>query len=153
MADDMFFAKDDQSLRRGKRVAKRTDTCRPCLVTLREEDSVEYQGVVMDMTPYGMLIRIMGDVPMGAKVNIQLMRDETFTTPFSAAHEGTVMRHSVVPGGFTDLGIKLIIRAIPNIHSRPVSMEDVRTANRNAMPRPRSIDFRIGGDPPRRTGR
>ena len=153
MADDMFFAKDDQSLRRGKRVAKRTDTCRPCLLSLQDEGAAEYQGVVMDMTPYGMLIRIMGDVPMGAKVNIQLMRDETFTTPFSAAHEGAVMRQSAVPGGFTDLGIKLIIRAIPSIHSKPVSMEDVRKSNTNAAAPARSIDFRIGDDPPRRAGR
>lgn len=146
MADDMFFTRDERSLRRGKRVAKRTETCRPCLVTAKGEDEFELEGVVMDVSPYGMLVRMMETLPIGTEVTVQLMRDESFEVPFSAPHKALIVRYEGSPGQFTDHGVKLEVKEIPRQESRPVNLEPRRPSPPTPRTRMHTIDFTVGGN-------
>ena len=112
MQDEMFLSDDLKSLRRGKRRARRTETCRPCLMWPASSPDAELQGVVMDLSPYGMLVRTLGALPAGMEVKVQLMRDEDFRDPLAAPVEGMVVRS--VPGGegFTDHGVQVVQRDI-----------------------------------------
>ena len=107
MPDDMFFSKDERSLLRGKRVAKRTDTCRPCKLVIQGTPSYTLNGVVLDITPHGMLIRTMESIPLDTKLIIQLMRDDSFSKPFSTPHQATVVRNEGESEGFFDHGIQI----------------------------------------------
>ena len=152
MRDDMFFSKDESSLSRGKRVAARTLTCRACLVAVDGADEPEIEGVVMDLTPFGLLVRLLEILPIGTGVIVQLMRDDNYREPFSKPLEGTVVRHSEAPDGLTDHGIKLTIRAIPQILSKRVPSD----LGKPSTPRPRkpsrmhNIDYTVGDDTRRR---
>lgn len=144
MADEMFFTKDQLSLHRGKRGRSRTDTCRPCLVRARDQSFEDIEGVVMDISPFGMLVRMIESVPIGTEVSVQLMRDESFDSPFSSPHEGTVMRIEGNAGGFADHGIKLTNRDVRRVESRP-AVPKPRPARRRARhPRMHTLDVTVG---------
>lgn len=152
MRDEMFFSKDENSLSRGKRVASRTQTCRGCLISMEGDAEFEIEGVVMDLSPYGLLIRQLETLPLGAEVSVQLMRDDHFRDPLSNRLEGVVVRHSHAPDGFVDHGVKLTIRAIPRIHPKRIP-EDLGIPNAPQTRKPsrmHSIDFTVGDDPRRR---
>lgn len=146
MPDDMFFSRDERSLRRGKRVAKRTDTCRACLVVPKDGAGQDIEGVVMDVSPYGMLIRMMETLPIGTEVTVQLMRDESFREPFSTPHSGTVVRYEGSPGRFTDHGVELEVKEIIRQESRPVNIAPRRPSPPTPPTRMHTIDFTVGGD-------
>jgi len=112
MADDMFFTNDRRSLRRGKRVSKRTETCRPCMVWLKEAPEIQYLGVVLDVNPYGMRIRMMDLVPSGGQVIVQMMRDEEFKVPLARPIEATIVRHQEDVAGMVDHGVRIIRRQL-----------------------------------------
>lgn len=122
MPDDMFFSNDRRSLRRGKRVSKRTETCRPCLVWLKEDPTLQYLGVVLDVNPYGMRIRMMDLLPSNSQVIVQMMRDEEFRVPLARPIEATVVRHQDDAEGMVDHGVRIIRKQLrqsgPN---RPVA--------------------------------
>jgi hypothetical protein len=108
MTDEMFFSDDAKSLRRGKRRARRTETCRPCILWPVDARDLEFQGVAINVSPYGMLVRIMDTVPAGTRVDIQLMRDEDFRDPMAAPIPGIVVRIEEAGDGFADHGIQII---------------------------------------------
>lgn len=108
----MFVARSDASLRRGKRVAPRTEVCRPCLVWRPEAPAQEIQGVVLDLNPYGFLIRMLDEVEVGSRLVVQMMRDDEFKVPLSPPIEVQVMRLERAVGGFVDHGIKIIRKKI-----------------------------------------
>ncbi len=150
--DEMFFSNDERSLRRGSRVAKRTPTCRPCMVRIEGRNELhECEGVVLDVNPYGMLIRMLEALRIGTEIGIQLMRDETFREPFSTPMSGVVMRHEVGAPGFTDHGIKLVIKDVRTKPSRPVTIPDRKPSRPGGSSRMHSIDFTVGGDAGRRS--
>lgn len=120
MPDEMFFSDDARSLRRGRRVAPRTPTCRPCVLWPKDDTSLRVEGVVMNVNPYGCLVRSLHSFPEGTHVEIQIMRDDEFSQPLSTIQEGRVVRHDDAVPGFTDHGIRLIQREIPKVESRPV---------------------------------
>ena len=153
MPDEMFFSNDERSLLRGRRVAARTDTCRPCLVSLHESVSPMIEAVIMDMTPYGMLVRMMEPLPVGSGVSIQMMRDDGFRESFSSPREGTVTRREEVEGGFTDHGVMLINKTIPKASERPVFIEKRPARRKGAPTRMHTIDLTIGGPRRGRKGR
>lgn len=148
MPDEMFFSKDERSLTRGKRVTKRTDTCRPCMVRIGRGNAAETEGVVMDISPYGMLVRTLDPIPMGSNVSIQLMRDDAFKRPFSQPHQGKIVRQDPIRGGFYDHGVKLKVEKIGYQESPPVtSVNRPNFQRKRSIPRMHTLDITIGGLP------
>ena len=120
MADDMFFTKDGRALRRGRRISPRTETCRPCLLSVADDPETQFPGVVMDMSPYGMRVRMIEAFPQGAIVTVQMMRDEEYAVPLSDPVQATVAR--VVPDdtGFMDHGVRILQKVARRAEARPV---------------------------------
>lgn len=119
MPDEMFFSDDARSLRRGRRIAPRTPTCRPCMIWSKADPAIRVEGVMMNVNPYGCLVRSLHSFPAGTRVEIQIMRDDDFTQPLSKVQEGVIMRHELSMPGFTDHGIKIVQKEIPRVESRP----------------------------------
>ena len=147
MADEMYFSNDERALLRGKRRIKRTETCRPCIVKLASDDT-PLQGVVLDVTPYGMMIRMLETISLGTVVNVQLMRDDNFREPLGGPKTGEVVRHDPsAPAGFTDHGLRLVVREIPKNQSGTVTIRQRQTGISKRNPsRMHNIDFTVGGD-------
>ncbi len=144
MADEMFFTKDSLSLHRGKRGRSRTDTCRPCLVKAMDDSFEDIEGVVLDISPFGMLVRLIESVPSGTEVSIQLMRDESFRVPFSSPHEGMVVRIEGNAGGFADHGIQLTNRDVRRVESRPATTRPKAAPRRARRTRMHTLDVTVG---------
>jgi hypothetical protein len=129
MPDEMFFSNDERALVRGRRTAKRTDTFRPCVITLPDGSQVE--GIILNLTPHGMLVRVMGSLKIGTPIEVQMMRDETFQKPLAEARYGTVVRLDGTDGVFSDMGVRLE-------HKRAASRPRIKTiVARPAPPPPR----------------
>lgn len=153
MQDEMFFTDDNKSLRRGKRSAPRTETCRPCIVWAKDAPEVEYQGVIMDLSPYGMLVRMLGTLAPGSEIKVQLMRDEEFRDPLADPLDGMVVRTIVDEDGFTDHGVQIVLTEIPKPPPRPIRMPSQRGSAPRKRNQMHSIDITIGDRGIRRTGR
>ena len=144
MGDDMMMSGDNRSMRRGKRRAPRTETCRPCLVWPKEVSDMTFQGVIMNVTPYGMCVRMLDSLPQGTVVMVQLMRDEEFRYPLSAPVEGMVVRNSEDEVGFMDHGVQLLRKAIERPESRPTMIQSrLPKTSRTARTRMHTIDLHI----------
>ena len=154
MSDEMMMSGDNRSLRRGKRRAPRTDTCRPCLIWLREVPDVTYQGVIINVTPYGMCIRMIDSLPPGSVVMVQLMRDEEFRYPLSSPVEGLIVRNSEEEVGFMDHGVQLLRKAIASAPNRG-AVPSVRppAVRRSGTTRMHTIDLHVTNHGIRRTDR
>jgi len=141
--DAMFYSEESGSLRRGKRRAMRTATCRPCLVWLKDAPGIEMQGVAMDMTPHGMLIRMMDCVPPDTEIAVQLMRDDDFQEALSSPVDAVVVRNVLKDNGFVDHGIKLVRKEIQRAPMRPVYIERRRplVSRRTRM---HTVDITVG---------
>ncbi len=146
MKDDMYFSRDERSLVRGKRTAKRTETCRPCLIRIIDEDVPDIEGVVLDVTPFGMMIRMIDTISIGTKIMIQLMRDDSFQIPLSKPIEAEVRRHDSGSPGFTDHGMKMSVKDIPREKGRPAAMIERPKVKPRKRQRMHTIDFTVGGD-------
>lgn len=120
MPDEMFFSNDERSLIRGSRIAPRTETCRPCVISSEHHPDVEIPGVILDINPHGMLIRLMETVSVGDRVVIQMMRDDKFQRKLSTPHKGEIRRVQSTVDGFYDHGIQLEAEEIQKADSRPV---------------------------------
>jgi hypothetical protein len=153
MSDEMFFTVDNKSLRRGRRAATRTVTCRPCLVWPKQAPDVEYQGIIMDLSPYGMLIRMLGGLAPGIGIRVQLMRDEEFRDALADPLDAMVVRTISDEEGFTDHGVQIIQREIPKPPPRPIAMRVRRARPSRPKQRMHTIDITVGGPGVRRTGR
>lgn len=151
MPDDMFLSPDQRSLRRGNRRAPRTETCRPCLVWPKDAAELTNQGVIMNINPYGMCIRMLDSLAPGTTILVQLMRDEEFRVPLSAPVEGMVVRNAEVPEGFTDHGIELLQRALERKQTTVRHAPGRGRTPARGPVRMHTIDFRIGDRGPRRT--
>lgn len=143
MPDEMFFTSDMRSLRRGKRVAARTASCRPCLVWPKDAPEIELEGVIMNMNAYGLRIRMMELLPLGTEIRVQLMRDDDFKEPFAAPLEGKVVRNETSLGQFIDHGVQLTQKKTLRTESRPVHLD--RPSPRVVRPtRMHTIDITVG---------
>ena len=151
MPDDMMLSRDNRSLRRGNRRAPRTETCRPCLLWQKDAPDLVSQGVIININPYGMCIRMLELLAPGTSVVVQLMRDEEFRVPLSSPVEGMVVRNADVPDGFMDHGIEVLQRALERAEARFISVNGrSRKASRGPV-RMHTIDFRIGDRGSKRT--
>lgn len=131
----MIISADNRSLQRGRRRARRTEVCRPCLVWQTTAPDVTYEGVVLDLNPRGMRIRMLDEFPEGTPLKAQLMRDEQFQVPLSQPLTIRIVRVSRGADGFVDHGAILEVPKIKRAETvRPVRVGrpnlDLRTANR-----------------------
>lgn len=110
--EDMFISPDTKSVRRGRRIAPRTEVCRPCLVSSVETPDAFKEGVVLDLNPYGVRVRMLERLEEGAEVLFRLMRDEEFTVPLSGPIRAWVVRSHRTDEGFYDHGLKVRITKI-----------------------------------------
>ena len=143
MADDMFFTDDMRALRRGKRIAPRTETCRPCLVWAKDDPDSKFFGVVMDINPYGMRIRMMDEIGPGTAVVVQLMRDEDYEVPLARPIDATVVRIQPAKEDLTDHGVQLLREEIARQEARPVRIER-RPPVRRQRERMYTLDITVG---------
>ncbi len=120
MADEMFFSADSKSLRRGKRIAPRTETCRPCLVWPEDAPEMHMQGMILDMNVYGMLIRMTESLPPGMRIQVQLMRDDDFRESLTKPVTALVVRSIVQNDGFVELGIQVVQETVRQEESKPL---------------------------------
>lgn len=151
--EKMFVSADEKSIRRGRRVAPRTEACRPCLVWLQEEPEKPRQGVVLDLNPYGLRVRMLDHFPEGATVLIQMMRDEDFRYPLSKPILTQVVRTVPETAGFTDHGLKVMLMELKRSpEGRPVIIKrpQLRSTQATRMHLVNQIEKERGG---RRSGR
>lgn len=136
MPDEMFFSSDMRSLRRGKRVAPRTETCRPCVVWPVDAPDLHFRGVIMDINAYGMLVRMLDSLPPGTQVMVQLMRDDDFQEPMTRPFEAMIVRNVLQDGGFVDHGLQVEQRETHRQDRRPYQ-GDLRRKTRSRRQRTR----------------
>lgn len=141
MPDEMFFSKDEKSLIRGSRTDPRTETCRPCVVELHNTESPELHGVVLDVTPRGMLVRMLQPIPLQSMLTIQLMRDDKYQKKLSTPHVGRVVRIEETREGFFDHGLHLIKESIPKASERPVYIPTPKASPARRPSRMRTVDL------------
>jgi hypothetical protein len=153
MGDEMFFSPDAKSLRRGRREARRTPTCRPCLVWLSDVPGTRLQGVVLDVSAVGLLIRMMEPVPQGAALHIQFMRDENYSEPLASPIEGYVVRQTEATGAFFDHGIRITRGQGAKPVERPAPSVEPKSQPLRSASRMHTFDFTVGERGTRRTGR
>ena len=149
----MFVAQTDASLRRGKRIAPRTEVCRPCLVWQESVADIRIQGVVLDLNPYGFRIRMLEEFEAGTHLIVQMMRDDEFRVPLSPPLEVPVMRIGRAVGGFVDHGIKIIRKKIKKPQEfKRVEVRQPSSARRNPI-RMHTAEETLEEFERRRTGR
>lgn len=119
MPDDMFFANNMRSLRRGRRAAQRTPVCRPCVIWLKDMPDEGYYGVVMDINRNGMRIRMLDLLPPDSEIIIQLMKDEEYREPLARPVEGIVARVQESEG-MSDHGVRIVRKEVAPIVAKPV---------------------------------
>jgi len=150
--EEVVVSTDNRSLRKGRRVAPRTEVCRPVLLWLPAQPEVKFQGVVLDLNPHGLRIRTLESMPMGTSLVIQMMRDEEFAVPLSRPIEVTVTRVGS-NDGFFDLGVQVVLTKI----KKAAEAKPVRIDRPNRLTRPKTrmhtLDFQIDDRGLRRTGR
>lgn len=151
-AEEMIWSAELKSLRRGRRAAPRTDVCRPCLVWLEQSAGDKIEGVLLDLNPHGMRIRLMDTLPAGAVVGVQMMRDEDFEIPLSPPIRARVVRTQTGFGGLVDHGLKLIVSPIKRAESKPVAIK-IRRPRRSARTRMHTVDITVGDRVSGRFGR
>ncbi len=151
--ETMYMTADNRSLHRGRRVAPRTEVLRPCLMWREEQPGEQFQGVVLDLNPYGLRVRMIDSIPEGESVVLQMMRDDEFRVPLSPPIRGHVMRSESSSGGFVDHGIKVQLSKIKRVSEQvPRRITPVTFRGRTA-PRMHTADFLTGNRGGRRTGR
>lgn len=108
----MVISPDNRSMQRGRRRTSRTEVCRPCLVWVADAPEFPYEGVVLDLNPRGMRIRMLTSFGEGTRLIVQLMRDENFQVPLSQPLNVTVVRVLEIPDGLVDHGTILEVKKI-----------------------------------------
>ncbi len=143
MPDDMFFLADRRSLRRGRRIAVRTETCRPCVIWPADEPEKRHNGVALDVSPHGMRVRMMDPLAEGQAVYVQMMRDEDFSVPLTDPMAARVVRSELDAEGFLDHGVQIIRQKLHREEQRLVPA--VRKAPAPARtPRMYTLDIAVG---------
>ncbi|GMW00716.1 MAG: hypothetical protein AMXMBFR84_18530 [Candidatus Hydrogenedentota bacterium] len=151
MPDDMFFSPDRRSLRRGKRVAPRTETCRPCVLWAGGEPEVLFRGVIVDVSPYGMRVRMLDCLPVGTEIHVQMMRDDDFQEPMSGPVIGTIVRAFEEEAGFLDHGVQLMREEFGRRNAKAIRIERKKPVQPiHETSRMYTIDLHVGGRGPRR---
>jgi hypothetical protein len=154
MSDEMFFTPDMRALRRGKRVASRTETCRPCLLWEQTDQETKHYGVVLDVNPYGMRVRMLDMIAVGTPVVIQMMRDEEYRFPLAKPIEALVVRHQEEADDMVDHGMQISQKKeVQRIVSKPAQPEAKVAEQPKKKTRMYTLDVTVGDRRQRGTGR
>jgi hypothetical protein len=141
---EMVWSETQKSLHRGRRRSPRTEVFRPCLVWLKIAPELKLRGVVLDLNPHGLRVRLIERIPPGTPVVVQMMRDEDFEVPLSPPLEAKIMRNDEVLGGLRDHGLRIEQKPIKRAESaRPVSLDRQRTPRRTRA-RMHTLDVTLG---------
>ncbi|MCF6285652.1 MAG: hypothetical protein L3K26_10730 [Candidatus Hydrogenedentes bacterium] len=142
----MVMSSDNRSMQRGRRGLARTEVCRPSLVWSPDAPDEKMEGVVLDLNPRGLRMRMVDEYPTGTLLMVQLMRDEEFQVPLSQPLTVLVVHTQGSSDGFYDHGMMLQIPKIKRAgFVRPirVSRPNVRLGSAQRM-------FTAAGRNPRR---
>jgi hypothetical protein len=115
---------------------------------LKDKPDTRYYGVVLDVSPAGVRIRMLDLLPAGCILCFQMMRDEDFSVPLAAPLEGEIVRVCEDQDAFVDHGVHLIQKKLGRFESRPVEI-----SKKNVTPRLYSLDVTVGERPRGRSGR
>jgi hypothetical protein len=143
--ENMFVSPDQKSLSRGRRSAPRTEVCRPCLVWFPSVPEQKLQGVLLDLNPYGMKLRMLESLEEGTEVVVQMMRDDEFRVPLSQPIHGQVVRREMGFSGFFDHGVKVSVRALPKPGPTHFPRSFPQVPSRRRKARMHTADYRLGG--------
>lgn len=113
---------------------------------------MRYYGVVLDVTPHGMRVRMMEPLQPGTRIGIQMMRDEDYSQPLAQALDANVVRSREGADGFVDLGVRIVPKEVRRVETRPVHTEKA-PALRSHRERMYSLDVTVGGRRRGHTGR
>ncbi|HNR29892.1 MAG TPA: hypothetical protein PKI11_03285 [Candidatus Hydrogenedentes bacterium] len=142
--EEMIWSPELKSLRRGRRAAPRTEVCRPCLLWRKDEPETKLEGVVLDLNPHGMRVRLLESLDIGDVVIIQMMRDEEFNVPLSQPIQTRVVRAQPGFGDLVDHGVQVILRPIHRAASRPVVITPRPRPRRTPRTRMHTVDITVG---------
>lgn len=82
------------------------------------------EGVVLDLNPRGLRVRMLDEIAEGTQLMVQLMRDEEFQVPLSQPLSVMVVRTEASPDGFFDHGTLLQVAKIKKSTAvRPVRVQ------------------------------
>lgn len=113
------------------------------VVSLADNPSIELHGVVLDVTPRGMLVRMMEAIPLSIKVTVQLMRDDKYQKKFSSPHHGEIRRIEGTDDGFYDHGVLLIKEEIQKASERPINIPRARPARPKHPSRMQTVEYTL----------
>jgi len=151
--EEMFTAANERSLCRGRRIAPRTEVCRPAVAWGKATPDKKVEGVMLDLNPYGMKLRMLHSFPPGTELMVQMMRDEGFTIPLSPPIEVRVVRTAKAMAGLTDHGIKVTLSKIRRSEEgRPTPLTRAQALRRRPT-RMHTVDYTVGNRDPRRMGK
>lgn len=74
----------------------------------------------MDVSLFGMRVRMLDEYPLGSALTVQMMRDDDFRFPLAPPREGTVVRLEAASDGMFDHGIRLLQPSIKRHESPPI---------------------------------
>ena len=145
-SENMFVSADKSALRRGRRAAPRTKVCRPCLVWFDSTPEEKKEGVLLDLNPHGMKLRMLESIEEGKEVVLQMMRDDEFTIPLSQPIRGRIVRRETGFSGFIDHGVKTVVAQIKRPEEGRYTPRQPQFTPRRRPPRMHTLDFRVGDD-------
>lgn len=138
--EELVVSADATSVRRGRRKAPRTEVCRPCLVWFSEAPDDKMEGVVMDLNPHGMRLRMLDRLEAGEVIMVQLMRDDAFQIPLSPPITLHVMRVEEGSDGLIDHGLKIQHAKIKAAPSTPASTRTPAVSRPSQATRMHTVD-------------
>ena len=150
--EDMVVSTDNRSMRKGRRVAPRTEVCRPCLIWDDTSGAEKTQGVVLDLNPHGMRIRALDPFPAESVLLVQMMRDEEFSIPLSDPITVRVIRVDEEEG-FHDHGVRLVLKRIRRVGELRLPKLPVAKPIRRLGTRMYTADYAIDDEKSGRSGR
>ena len=145
--DSMYVSTDMKSLSKGRRIATRTEVCRPALVWdlkhgYQPDTSIQkLRGVVLDLNPYGMKIRTLDELAVESEWYIQLMRDDEFRIPLSQPIKIKVVRRVNDYTGFFDQGVQVQLTKIVRIFNARQDMVSRPNPRRYLAPKMHTADL------------
>lgn len=151
--EDFVPSADHRSLRKGRRVAPRTEVCRPCLVWSDTAPEEKMQGVLLDLNPHGMRVRMLDSLPEGGAAFIQMMRDDDFEVPLSAPIRVNVVRVMSSFEGFIDHGVRVVLASIRRAEAPPPIRPKPLQPRRRLVSRMHTVDFTVGDRSIKKAGR
>jgi hypothetical protein len=154
VGEDLFVSDDTKSMHRGQRVAPRTEVCRPCLVWTTDASEEKKQGVILDLNPYGLKVRMLDTFEPGTEVEVQMMRDDEFRVALSRPIRAKVVRVAPNSEGFLDYGLKVWLEKVERPTVGPVTrVETAAPRRRSTASRMYTMDYSVDDAGVRRTGR